>query len=338
MTYIHFVTTIVTENPFLRCLPSSLVRNCELMPDKRFLLVIATFIVSALLPSPAYAADSTMFDYILVISAENHGLNEVFPAMPYMTSLANTYGLSTQYTTSIVPSLPNYLALFSGQTWGCDGYDGLPNSNNCTDKAWNSTNANLVDRLEAKGITWKAYMEDMPSNCYTDNIGNYAVRHNPFVYFSDIATNQSRCEKVVPAGVNDITLLNDLRSTETASNFMWLTPNLCNGMHDCSVGTGDKYLSELVPKILSSNVFMTQKAVIFLFFDEPGSGGSQIYAAWVGPAAKKAYQSAKSYTHYSFLKTVEANWGLPNITSNDGNALAMTEFFGDNHNYEVTVS
>ncbi|TAL48258.1 hypothetical protein EPN87_00925, partial [archaeon] len=233
---------------------------------------------------------------------------------------------------------PNYLALVSGQTWGCDGYDGIPNSNNCTGQAWNSTDANLVDRLEAKGITWKAYMEDMPSNCYTNDTADYTARHNPFVYFKDIVDNQTRCDKIVPAGANDITLLQDLNSTKTASNFMWLTPNMCNDMHDCSVSVGDKYLSELVPKILASNVFMTQKAVIFLVFDEPGSGGSSMYAAWVGPAAKKAYQSAKSYTQYSFLKTVEANWGLPNITSNDGNALAMTEFFGDNHNYEVTVS
>src|SRR5205823_1897025 len=76
--------------------------------------------------------------------------------------------------------------------------DGDPQSNGCTSDAWNATN--IVDRLEAASLTWKAYMEDMPSTCYGSNSGLYAVRHDPFVYYKDIATNPTRCARVVPSG------------------------------------------------------------------------------------------------------------------------------------------
>jgi hypothetical protein len=140
----------------------------------------------------------------------------------------------------------------------------------------------------------------------------------------------ARCSRVVPSGSGGSVLINDLSSTSTASNFIWFTPNGCNDMHDCSVNTGDNYLSNLVPQILTSNIFKTQKAALFITFDEPGNSGSQLYTIWAGPAAKQAYQSSTSYDHYSFLKTIEKNWGLPTLTSNDANATAMTYFLTNN--------
>src|SRR5438874_1680038 len=103
--------------------------------------------------------------------------------------------------------------------------------------AWNAPN--IVDRLESGGLTWKAYMEDMPSNCYARDSGQYAVRHNPFVYYNDIATNASRCARVVPSGNAAGALLNDLASTTTASNYLWFTPNDCNNMHSYRESIGD---------------------------------------------------------------------------------------------------
>src|SRR5439155_18103125 len=101
-------------------------------------------------------------------------------AATYLSGFASSYGLATQdLYCSVHPSLPNYLCLSGASDFGCQGYDGNPQSNSCTNQAWQATN--IVDRLETNGLTWKAYMEDMPSNCYATNSGNYAVRHNPFV-------------------------------------------------------------------------------------------------------------------------------------------------------------
>src|SRR2546425_6385442 len=121
---------------------------------------------------------------------------------------------------------------------------------------------NIIDRILGAGWRWKAYREDMPSNCYGSDSGTYAVRHNPFVYYNDIVSNSTRCNQGAPAGTADSALLADLASTSTASNYMWLTPNVCNDMHDCDIPTGDAYLSVLVPLILGSNVFLNHRAAL----------------------------------------------------------------------------
>src|SRR2546428_175090 len=101
---------------------------------------------------------------------ENHPLSSVTCSgcAPYMTSLANSYANSTNYvgpvSSSWNPSLPNYLGLTSGQTWGCTS-DPLPNSGGCTRAAWIcSSPCNIVDRFSGTGISWKGYMEGMPGS------------------------------------------------------------------------------------------------------------------------------------------------------------------------------
>src|SRR2546428_745281 len=259
---------------------------------------------------------------------ENHNLCEIYTHCggtgTYMTSLADAYSISLQDNyCNVNPSLPNYLCLSGGTDFGCSGYDGDPNSNGCTSSAWNSEN--IIDRIVGAGLTWKAYMEDMPSNCYGSNSGNYAVRHDPFVYYNDIVSNATRCNHVVPAGTAGSALLTDLASTSTASNYMWFTPNTCNDLHDCDVPIGDAYLSVLVPLILASNVFLTERAALLLTFDE--GYGQPIYTVWAGPVVKTAYTSSAAYSHFSVLSTIESNWNLLPLTSNDQNAPNMNEFF-----------
>src|SRR5437667_1266770 len=168
-------------------------------------------------------------------------------------------------------------------------------------------------------------MECMTSNCYGSDSGNYAVRHDPFVYYNDIVSNSTRCSHVVPAGSAGSALGVDLASTSTASNYMWFTPDTCNDMHDCDVPTGDAYLSVLVPLILASNVFLTERAALLLTFDE--GYGEPIYTVWAGPVVKTAYTPQTAYDHFSVLSTIESNWNLPPLTSNDQHAPKLNEFF-----------
>src|SRR6058998_1119695 len=276
----------------------------------------------------APASTGTNFDYLVIILMENHNLCDILTSCggsaTYMSNLADAWGLAQEDRyCNVNPSLPNYLCLTGGSDFGCGGYDGGPNSNACTSAAWSAPN--IVDRLEGAGLTWKAYMEDMPSNCYGANSGDYAVRHNPFVYYNDIVSNPTRCGRIVPAGASDSVLINDLASTTTASNYMWLTPNTCNDMHSCPIGTGDAYLADLVQRILSSSVFTTQRAALLITFDE--GYGQPIYTVWAGPVGKTAYTSSAAYSHFSVLATIESNWNLPNLTARDGGAAPMNEFF-----------
>jgi acid phosphatase len=286
---------------------------------------------SAQLIPKASAAGTHVFDFVVIILMENHNLCDILKSCggtaTYMSNLAGAWGLAKDdHYCNTNPSLPNYLCLTGGSDFGCSGYDGDPQSNACTNAAW--TAPNIVDRLMTAGYTWKAYMEDMPSNCYGTDSGNYAVRHNPFVYYGDIVNNATRCNRVVPAGGSDSALINDLASTSTASNYMWLTPNTCNDMHDfhsCPIDTGDAYLADLVQRILSSPIFTTYRAALYITFDE--GYGQPVYTAWAGRVVKPTYSSSVAYNHFSLLATIESNWNLTNLTANDAGAAPMTEFF-----------
>lgn len=292
---------------------------------------------------------SHKFDYLVVLVLENQPLRNIIngSAAPFLQAIAKNYSLATQYSAIAHPSLPNYLALISGQQfppWSAGDCGTSGDKGSCSA----GNNVNLVDRLEAAHLTWKAYVEDYPAGgagklyssggCYLgeEEPTNYLARHVPFLYFADIVDNPSRCERIVRANSvvassqeTDDVLLKDLNSTATSSNYMWLTPNVLDDMHDTNATYGDRYISKMVPAILSSHIFRTEKAALFVIFDE---GVDQypsdfVYAVWAGPVVKTGYRSATFYTHYSFLSTIEQNWGLAPFTSNDVRAQPMMEFF-----------
>src|SRR6266487_4110340 len=284
----------------------------------------------------ATVSSTAPFQYIVTILMENNGLCDVTSSLvsgcgsasipaPYTTSLAQSYGFNTHYTGVGHPSEPNYVALFGGSTFGytSDGY--------C---CFQLNSPNLVDRLEAAGLTWKAFAEDSSGSGTCGFMPPRSGDHYPFIDFSDMKTS-ARCANMLattsPLDPEFVATLNGA----TLPNYVWLTPNDCDNMHSCSVATGDAYLATLVPLILSSRMFTTQNAALFIVFDEgndfcpTGNSNSDcVVAEWSGPVVKKAYSSTTSYNHYSYLSTLEAGWNLASLTPNDASATPMTEFFG----------
>src|SRR6058998_4202558 len=308
------------------------------------------FAKSADATTQASTTAGTYFDHVVVVIMEDHGIQEICGSSPppcqstmgapYMAGLANSYAIGSQYLGVTHYSQADYLAMLGGTTDNCSSA-GCP---------WPFNGPNLVDRLEAAGLTWKGYMENqnMASGCDLTYHQPYTPEHNPFVGFTDIVNSPTRCSQIVlanPSGcsVTDCPLINDLNSG-SAPNFMWLTPNNCNNMHGVtgicptSVSFGDGYLSSLVPNILNSTAFTTQRSALFVVFDE-GNGYCPlnqsttedcVYAVWAGPLAKANYGTTNLYNHYSWLRTVEVNWNLQALTSNDASATPMAEFFTAN--------
>src|ERR1700736_4451544 len=147
---------------------------------------------TAAAPPPVPPAAVPSFSHVFVIVMENHEYGAVIGSAeaPYINSLAATYGLATNYYGASHPSLPNYLALTAGSTFGI--------ASDCTTCYVNATN--IADQVESSGRSWKAYIEDMPTPCFTGaSSGNYAMKHNPFMYYNDIRNNPGRCgTHVVP--------------------------------------------------------------------------------------------------------------------------------------------
>lgn len=272
-------------------------------------------------PSPTPGPSPTrplvpMFDHIFVILEENHGYDEIMgnPSAPYLNSLATENAVATNYMDVGHPSLPNYLALAGGSTFGI--------TNDCKPADCSVNAPNVADRIEASRRSWRGYMDSMPEPCLTEHSGNYAPRHNPFVYFRDITSNPVRCAShVVPYPA----LALDLQTALTTPNLVWITPDLCHDMHDCPAGAGDAWLAQNLPAIFNSPAWTRQRSVMFILWDE----GTQhhVPALVIGPAVKPGYQSPVAYTHYSFLRTVQAAWGLSPLTQNDANATVMSDFW-----------
>jgi len=285
------------------------------------------------------------FNYILTILLENQGLNQTYGSRcpgncTYITQLANTYGLAENYSAIAHPSLPNYLALTSGGNYDIAPFntDCRPSSTGCQISA-----PNIIDSIEASGRSWKAYMEDYNGGCSNTGSPYYHNAHNPFLYYTDITSSSTRCSRIVDANPGAIgylalptTLITDLNSTTTSSNYMWLTPNICDDGHNLcaplnnTVTQVNDYLSQIVPKILNSTIFKSQQAALLITWDEASSKNpnpNKVTAIWAGNPVKTSYKSLSTYDHYSTARTIETAWNLPTLTGYDSKAKPMTEFF-----------
>ena len=150
---------------------------------------IAVAFAFATLRAGTAGAQVAPFDHVAIIVLENHEYSDIVdnPDAPYLNALIGQSGLGTNYTGISHPSLPNYMAITSGETVFDD------------DCVYCRTDApSVVDEVEAAGLTWRAYMEDMPSPCGVDDVDAYAVKHNPFVHHTAIADDPVRCANVVP--------------------------------------------------------------------------------------------------------------------------------------------
>jgi phosphatidylinositol-3-phosphatase len=266
------------------------------------------------------------FKHIFVIVLENKEYEHVIGSdqTPYLRTLEQQYGLATNFYGTRHPSLPNYLAMTGGDTFGI--------TSNCTDCTIDAPN--LVDQLEAAGKSWKAYMEAMPSPCFVGDNGKlYRQKHNPFIYYNNVRNDPARCNKIVPF----TEFAADLQSN-SLPDFVWITPNMCNDAHDCPIDAGDAWLRDWVPQILASPAWKDNGA-LFITFDEGSTNagccqhaaGGRIATLVVSPLVQPGFRSDVPYTHYSLLRTIEAAWGLPLLgKANCDCSAPMGDFFADN--------
>ena len=226
------------------------------------------------------------------------------------------------------PSLPNYLALVAGDTFGV--------TSDCLPVQCALPNTTITSLLDGKGLTWKEYAESMPANCsQTDSPdGLYVPKHDPFVYVDSVTGNSGSgvtsayCDShVVPFAQ----FSKDLASSNLPS-YSFITPNLCDDAHSCALSTGDQWLSTVVPRIINSSSF--PPTALFIVYDEgsnnagfgPNSGG-QVVCILVSPFARPGYVSQVPYSHYSLLATVEAIFNTGNLGRNDATASVMSDLF-----------
>lgn len=126
-------------------------------------------------------------------------------------------------------------------------------------------------------------------------------------------------------------LATDLQSASSTPSASWIVPDMCNDMHDCSIATGDTWLSQQLPAILSSPAFTTQNSLLLLTWDEDDfAGNNQVTLIAAGSPVKRGYVSSVRSDHYSILSTLESSWNLAALTSNDSSSSTLGDLFGVN--------
>jgi hypothetical protein len=248
----------------------------------------------------ATTTGGTRYTHVVWVVMENHSYSQIIgsSSAPYINSLAKTYGNATQMFAETHPSLPNYIAMTSGGTQGITDDNG-PNSHRL----------GVASIFSELGTNSRSLEESMPSNCAKSSSGNYAVKHNPEAYYTNL--NGSCATNDVPLGT----------TPNISAEFTFITPNLCDDMHNCSVANGDTWLKGFVPKLLATSQYTSGTTVIFLTWDEDNdSSGNHIPTIVISPTTKAVVSSTK-FTHYSMLRTTEELLGLPRLgaaqTAND---------------------
>jgi len=262
------------------------------------------------------------FDHVFIVLEENNDYSSVTSSsMPYLTGLAAQYGLATQYYANTHPSIGNYLDMTSGTVLtNDDSYSGSP-----------FNVPNIFRSLIAAGKSWKGYAEDLPSTGFVDytqiEVGQFASRHFPPIYYTDVHDNPAQAQNVVPFTQFATDLANG-----TLPNYSFIVPNLCNDAHDCSLNTADSWLQQNIDPLVRSAFFQQNNCLLIITFDEAGgdntNGGGQVYWVAVSPTkSKRGYVSTTLYQHQSTLRLMLKGLGVTSFPGDAATAPDMSEFF-----------
>ena len=245
------------------------------------------------------------FDHVVITMFENKNYTSIkgSSSAPYFNQLATQGALFTNAFGVTHPSQPNYIALFSGSQQGVSN-DDCPK---------NFSTGNLGRQLIDAGRTFKAYSEGLPSSGYTGcSSGRYVRKHAPWADFptvSDAAHHVSFAQ-----------FPSDFTQLPTVS---FVIPDLCNDMHDCSIGTGDTWLRSHLDSY--AQWAKTHNSLLIATFDEDNfTSVNQIYTAFVGANVRPGFQSSSQINHYSVLRTIEDMYGLAAL-GNAANKQPITD-------------
>src|SRR3989441_2762927 len=301
------------------------------------------------LPATASAAPTgSSFDHIVIIAMENQNYGSVIgsSSAPFINSLAK---LGT-----VISNYHSYGQNIGGCSVGC--YEAFTSGQQAHSDSWCPrasspcyTISNIADQLHTAGLTSAMFCED---GCPR------GADHFPWIAYTSTwnscVTGSFTCNgQTGPAGNalyaslssnGNNAFINYLNSASPAS-YIWFTPSDSHNMHDNSVSSGDAYVKTLLVgtgtisspssnSVLGSSLFKTPGTFLYLWCDEYDPSPNVEYGSMI----KVGYTSTGGYTEYNSLHTIEANWGLPYITTVVSGDTSMTDIFGSIGPQPLTAS
>ena len=227
--------------------------------------------------------------------------------MPHLAVWADKFGQATNYSAVAHPSLPNYLAIWGGSTFGVTS-DCSVGSAGCT-----PSGPSVFGQTLDAGKTATAYQESMTSNCQTSGGGGYAPRHGPWPYWQDSAERAGCTAHDVPSGTASSGALGDDINTGQLPITGEVTPNLCNDAHDCGLATFDGWLATWIPTLTAGPDYQSGDLTIIITFDEDdGSQNNTVAFIAIDPRLS-AKTVTGTFNHYSLTKWLDDNAGVSEL-------------------------
>jgi hypothetical protein len=230
-------------------------------------------------------------DHVVVVVLENKHRSQVIGDRhaPYLNKLAGQGANMTRSYGVTHPSQPNYIALFSGSTRGV-------RSNACPQRF--KKPQNLGSQLRRAGFSFTGYAEALPKAGFTGCVrGRYQRKHNPWVNFGNLPRSTNQPFSAFPR---------DYRKLPTVA---FVSPDMCHGMHDCSVRTGDRWMKNHFDRY--AQWAKRNNSWLVVTFDENAGGTIHpIFTILVGAGIRPG-RYAERMNHYTLLRTIEKAYGLP---------------------------
>jgi hypothetical protein len=242
--------------------------------------------------------------HVFVVVLENTDATAALQ-QPFLKRLIREGALLRNYHGIAHPSQANYIAMTAGDTYGV-----------VDDSVVNLDVYHIGDLFEENGRTWKTYAEDYPGNCSLSDKALFARRHVPFLNYTNIQKNRSRCTAHV---VNASQLYPDL-ATGAIPNYALYVPNNQNNGHDTSVAVADQYLQNTFGPLLSDPRFTTGLLFVVTFDESATYANNNIITVLWGHRVAAGQVSNAYYSHYSLLRTIEEIYGTGTLGLSDAEA------------------
>lgn len=249
---------------------------------------------------------------VVVFVVENHSLAEMKASMPKVYAFATRYAYASNYTAIRHPSLPNYLAMAGGSTFGVA--DDKPPAYH------RLRGASVFDQARLHGKTAKTYADSMPSRCYLWGAGYYAVKHNPWTYFVDGRTRCRSYDQTMASFGTDA-------ANGTMPNVSFVIPNLVHDAHDGTLAAADNWIGNRIATLKAGRDWASGRLAIVVTADEDDKKSGNRVLTVLG----SRYQAHKVVTtalnHYSLTRLIDDVLHVPYLR-NAATAPSMTRAFG----------
>lgn len=249
---------------------------------------------------------------LLVFVVENHSLSEMRAQMPWTYDLGQQYGYASDFRAMTHPSLPNYLAVAGGSTFGVQD-DNDPSAHPLSGPS-------VFGEALAHGRTARVYADAMPAPCTLTNSGTYAVRHNPWTYFT--SERQDCASFDTPLG----RFAGDVRAGRLPDAGM-VVPDVCHDAHSCPLGTADTWMKQEIGLAMSGPDFRSGRLAIVVTADEDdGSQGNVVLTIVVHPSVRGVVATTP-LSHLSLSRLYSEVLGVPPLRD-AASAPSMSKAFG----------